>query len=88
MLITKFDKIMNMPDQQQQIKTLNQEFGEFVKAKRMAIGMSQGKLAEKVYGNSERKSYISAIETGKKDISLTTAQFILEALNSWIEFTE
>mgnify|MGYP003575543831 CR=1 FL=1 len=69
-------------------KTLSEEFAEFVKAKRMAKGMTQSDLAEKIYGDVNQKGYISKIELGKRQVSLQTMGVILGALDSWVEFIE
>jgi len=69
-------------------RTLMSDFSTFLKQKRQAMGLSQTQLAVRIYGDAKRKSYISDIETGRKDITMNTAGFILEALNSWIEFVE
>lgn len=69
-------------------KSLSQEFGEFVKNKRMALGVSQREFAIKIYGDDRYRAYISAIENGKKDISVKTMEHFLTALNSWITFIE
>lgn len=71
-------------------KTLMQEFASFIKSKRapLAMGISQTKLAERVFENPKMKSYISAIEKGKKDISMRTARKILEVLKSDMDISE
>lgn len=69
-------------------KQLMSEFSEFLKLKRQALGLSQAQLAIKIYGNEQRKSYISDIENGRKDISVNSMGIILEALNSWVNFIE
>lgn len=54
----------------------------------MALGISQRELAVLLYGDVRRRAYISAIENGKVEVSLTTVDLILQALNSDIEFLE
>lgn len=69
-------------------KIIMQEFAIFLNAKRLALGMDQGELAIKIFGDKNRRDYISRIETGKKDISLRSMDAILEALDAGIEFIE
>jgi len=66
-----------------------EKFAKFVLEKRTALGKSQEQLAEEVYGNKNRKSYISEIETGKrKGITINIMGRILKALNSEIKYNE
>ena len=69
-------------------KTLSQEFATFVERKRMALGWSRADLAEKIYGDPERRKYIHAIETGKREVTAKTMGLILETLGAWVEFIE
>lgn len=66
--------------------TLSQKVAAFIKEKRQASGMSQAELARITYGNPSLKSYICAIETGKRDILLPTLKNILISLKSDIIF--
>ena len=68
--------------------TIIQRFADFMKKKREAMGLTQGELAEIIFGDATRQDYISRIETGKKDISLKSMDAILEALNADVEFLE
>ena len=68
--------------------TIMQRFADFMKKKREAMGLTQGELAEIIFGDTTRQDYISRIETGKKDISLKSMEAILEALNADVEFLE
>ena len=68
--------------------TIMQRFAEFMKNKRIAMGLTQRELSEKIYGTESRYDYISRIETGKIDISLKSMDYILESLNSDVEFLE
>lgn len=68
--------------------TIMQRFADFLKKKREAMGLTQGELAEIIFGDTTRQDYISRIETGKKDISLKSMNAILEALNADVEFLE
>lgn len=63
-------------------------FSKFVKDKRKALGLTQPELAEKVFGDARRKSYISALENGKKDVPESTMMAILESLGCKIQFVE
>lgn len=64
------------------------QLASFIKLKRQALGISQAELSEKIYGSPHMTNYFSDIENNRKDISVKSAGFILEALNSWIEFIE
>ena len=68
--------------------TIMQRFADFMKKKREAMGLTQGELADIIFGDATRQDYISRIETGKKDISLKSMDAILEALNADVEFSE
>ena len=68
--------------------TIMQRFADFMKKKREAMGLTQGELAEIIFGDATRQDYISRIETGKKDISLKSMDAILEALNADVEFLD
>lgn len=66
-----------------------EKFAKFVKEKRTALGKSQAQLAEEVFGNKNRKSYISEIETGiRPGITIDVIGRILKALNSEIKYNE
>jgi transcriptional regulator with XRE-family HTH domain len=66
-----------------------EKFAKFVKEKRTALGMSGTELAEKVFGNKNRKSYISEIESGtRKGVTIDVMGRILKALNSEIKYYE
>jgi transcriptional regulator with XRE-family HTH domain len=66
-----------------------EKFSTFVKNKRMALGMSASELAEKVFGNKNRRSYISEIESGsRKGITIDVMGKILTVLKSEINYTE
>ena len=68
--------------------TIMQRFAEFMRNKRLAMGLTQEELAEIIFGDKTRRDYISRLETGKKDISLKSMDAILEALNADVEFLE
>ncbi len=69
---------------------LQEQFAKFLKEKRQALGMSQPDLAEKVFGDRKKKTYISEIESGKrKGITLNTVEkILLELNNTKISFIE
>lgn len=68
--------------------SLADQFGDFVRKKRHAKGWTLEKLAEVTYGDIRRKSFLEEIENGKRSPNFRTADLILEALGSWIVFTE
>lgn len=63
-------------------KTVSQKFAEFMKTKRTVLGISQGNLAYKLYGNKRLRAYLCNIEKGKRTIQVRTMFSILELLNS------
>lgn len=67
---------------------LSQDFAQFMKQKRMALGLNRADLAERIYGDRERRSYIWEIENGKRDITVLTMGLILDTLGAWVQFTE
>lgn len=62
-------------------------FQDFAKDKRLAKGMSQEKFAEFLFGDKRRKSFISAIESGK-NIKLATMEQFLHALDGHFKIEE
>jgi len=64
------------------------QFAEFIKEKRIALGLSYREMAFLVYGQRIRGSYISGIEKGTRKITITTMQLILNKLNCRITFNE
>jgi transcriptional regulator with XRE-family HTH domain len=68
-------------------ETLSQETASFIRDRRHAIGMSQDKLAELACGSKNMRSYISAIENGRREIKLSTLENILIALETEAVFT-
>lgn len=69
-------------------KSLSAEVAEFLKNKRISKGLSMRKLSVLVYGNDSRSGYISQIERGEREITLSTFGMYLTALDSWVEFIE
>lgn len=67
--------------------TISQKTAFFIKDKRQAIGMSQAALAKIVFGDPKKKSFICGIETGKRNIMLSTLENILPALKSDLIFS-
>lgn len=74
-----------MPDNK---KTLRETLGTFVKEKRMALGLTTRQLSFLVYGDEKRNSYITDIENGKINLTIDTIGYVLEALQSDIQFVE
>lgn len=68
--------------------SLSEQFSRFLFARRYELGYTQEDVAERVYGDRRRRSFIDEIENGKRSPNLNTVQYILEALDSWIEFLE
>jgi transcriptional regulator with XRE-family HTH domain len=50
------------------------EFGRVVRLARTAKGMTLEMLAYEALGNQDRKSYVSAVEKGRKRLSALTVQ--------------
>jgi len=69
-------------------ETASQVFARFLKERREALGVSQVQLAKVLYADESRQSFISSIENGKRKVTLDTASFILQALNSDLTFTQ
>lgn len=61
---------------------------KFIRKQRLNLGISQTKLARIIYGEPNMRSYISNIETGKKEITVNTLGYFLNALKSDISFNE
>lgn len=61
---------------------------KFIKERRQAMGLTQEALALKVFGGTHDRHYISKIESGKRNITMTTFGHILTALNAEIKFEE
>ncbi len=62
-------------------KTTLEEFGHSVRKARTKRGMTLEMLAYEALGNQERKSYVSAVERGKKKLSPLTIQKFAKALD-------
>ncbi|MEN9655892.1 MAG: hypothetical protein RL311_824 [Bacteroidota bacterium] len=69
-------------------ETIMSKFAIFLKEKRLAMGLSQENLAIMLYDKKNMTGYISKIESQKLHVSVKTMDYILEKLNSSIEFIE
>ena len=67
---------------------LNKQIRQFIKQKRLAMGLTQSDLAIAVYKDQSRRFFLSNLENGNETMSLTTASRILSALNCRIEIIE
>ena len=61
------------------VKVVPEKFGQIVRQRRHKIGLSQEEFAEKA---EIHRTYVSDIELGKVDISLTIATKIASALKT------
>jgi len=68
--------------------TLMKEAAEYIKARRTNLGLSQELLAEKVFGSSNMKGYISKVESGEIGITVKTFGHFREALRMRIVYDE
>lgn len=68
--------------------TINEEAVIFIKEKREALGWTQARLAEEVFGSKEYRTFICKIEKGNRKITLETLWRILSVMNCSIEFKE
>jgi len=66
----------------------NRRTSKFFKEKRIAMGVSQGKLAEIVYGKKERRNTISDIENNIKHINSFDIDKYCEYFNCEVVFKE
>lgn len=65
-----------------------EDFAEFVRTKRQALGLTISDLSYKVFGN-RRDNYICDLENGRrKGITLDIMVRILTALNTELTFNE
>jgi transcriptional regulator with XRE-family HTH domain len=70
-------------------KMMMRRIALFIKEKRLVLGMTQGDLADKVFGDPKQKSYISQIESGKREgLTISVLAKIMKELNSDISFVE
>lgn len=58
-------------------ETLSKKAARFIADKRAVLEMSQYELAKKAFKNPNRRSFISEIESGKRDILISTLSKIL-----------
>ena len=54
---------------------------QFITDKRKALGISQGKFAEIIFDDNEKRSWVSDIENGRKSIDPDTFGKVLKNLN-------
>lgn len=66
---------------------INTKVANFVREKRLALGMSQREFAIHVFDNPKMKDWICRIENGKP-ITLTSLERILERVNADIKIIE
>ena len=69
-------------------ETVMKKFAVFLREKRLAMGLTQEKMALMMYNDKNMTGYISKIENQKVDISVKKMDEILKLLNSSIEFIE
>lgn len=67
--------------------TVKHKFAKFLFEKRNALGLTQRQLADILWNDTKRAAHLCRIENGK-GITIETMDFILEKLNSTIEFIE
>ena len=80
---------MNNIEHQDENKEMMRKIALFVKEKRLVLGMTQGDLAEKVFGDPKQKGYISQVESEKREgLTIKVLAKILKELNSDISFIE
>lgn len=63
---------------------LSETIRKFIVDKRTAKGWSQKDLAVALYGDSRYQSYISDVESGKRDLKVNTLEKFLSALGAYI----
>lgn len=66
----------------------NKRFSDFVKEKRQLMGLSQKDLSAIVFKNKNQQDYISRLEKYQQNVTASTMDAILKAINSSIEFVE
>lgn len=66
----------------------NKRFSDFVKEKRQIMGLSQKDLSAIVFKNKNQQDYISRLEKYQQNVTASTMDAILKAINSSIEFVE
>lgn len=54
--------------------------GSNIKARRLALGLTLAELADRMFGNPKRESYISAIERGKSAMDVERLALFADAL--------
>lgn len=71
-----------------EIQETNEVFAEFLKQKRIALGLTIREYSQLIYGNLTRHAYLSELENNKRRVTLTTMDFILSKLNSRVFIEE
>jgi len=66
---------------------ITKKVADFIKSKRLAMGMTQTEFAELIFQDGSRKPWISNIERGRP-ITLLTLEKIFEAINADIKIIE
>ena len=68
-------------------QTLSQKTAEFIKAKRIALGMTQKEFAVHLFDDVKHRPWVSRIENGRQ-ITVETLGKIMKRLNADIEIIE
>lgn len=67
---------------------INNQFSEFLKEKRIALGLSLRDFSTLIYGRSNKFNHLYSLETGKRKATLATMEFILKKLNCTFNIEE
>ena len=68
-------------------QTLSNKVAEFIKAKRIALGMTQKEFAVHLFDDEKQQGWVHRIENGRQ-ITVETLGRILERLNADVEIVE
>lgn len=60
---------------------MKEQLGGAIRARRDMLGLSQKDLAQRMFGKSERESYISIVENGRIVINVERLQQFAQALD-------
>lgn len=66
----------------------NEQFANFLREKRLALGMTFREFSVYLYGSENNAGNLSNIENGKKKITLTNFSFFLNKLDSFFSIEE
>lgn len=69
-------------------KKIHNQIAIFLKAKRLAMGLTLRQFSELIYEDDKNSGYLSNIENNKRQITIDTFGFLLEKLNCRIEIIE